>query len=168
MVRGYAYLRKTIAITALVIVMAFIFYMSAQIRDDSFGMSRRVCVVVCQTFVQDYDVLPMTEQENLIFSMEIWVRKSAHCFEYMALGILIYLTTNMYIKRMGWVLLISIMAGIVYAVGDEMHQYFVPGRSCELRDVMIDSLGVSIGVVASFIITDWWKKKIRRTGNNGA
>lgn len=155
MVRGYAYLRKTIAITALVIVMAFIFFMSEQIRDDSFDMSRQVCAVMCRAFVQDYDTLPAIEQENLISSMEFWIRKSAHCFEYMVLGILMYLTTALYIKRTRQIFWTSLVAGIVYAAGDELHQYFVPGRSCEIRDVMIDSLGMFIGVVVTFIVMAW-------------
>jgi len=34
----------------------------------------------------------------------------------------------------------------LYAVTDEIHQLFVPGRSGELRDVMIDSIAALVGV----------------------
>lgn len=173
----YMQLRKIIAITALVIVMAFIFYMSAQPGDDSSGMSRQVCAVVCQTFVQDYDALSMIERENLISGMEFWVRKGAHCFEYIVLGILLYLNMDIYVssgRRVGnrnsaafWVsgrrrpaiiFLASLAAGIVCAFGDELHQHFVPGRSCEIRDLMIDSVGVFMGIAVVFLIETWQKQ----------
>jgi len=30
----------------------------------------------------------------------------------------------------------------LYAISDEIHQYFVLGRSCSFRDVLIDSIGI--------------------------
>ena len=41
------------------------------------------------------------------------------------------------------------LIGTAYALTDEFHQSFVPGRSCELRDVVIDSCGVLTGVLAA-------------------
>ena len=35
----------------------------------------------------------------------------------------------------------------LYAVSDEFHQYFIPGRSCQVGDVMIDSAGACVGVL---------------------
>ncbi len=37
--------------------------------------------------------------------------------------------------------------GTLYAITDEIHQLFIQGRSCEFRDVCIDSLGVLTGIV---------------------
>ena len=33
----------------------------------------------------------------------------------------------------------SILIGALYAVSDEIHQLFIVGRSCEIRDVIIDT-----------------------------
>ena len=44
------------------------------------------------------------------------------------------------------------MIGTLYAVTDEVHQYFVPGRSCEIRDMVIDGCGVAVGVLIMAII----------------
>ena len=44
------------------------------------------------------------------------------------------------------------LIGTAYAVTDEFHQSFVPGRSCELRDVMIDSCGVLTGVLLATLV----------------
>ena len=50
------------------------------------------------------------------------------------------------------------MIGVLYAVTDEVHQYFVPGRSCELRDALIDACGVAAGVAIV-----WWRgRKVAR------
>lgn len=37
--------------------------------------------------------------------------------------------------------LITIVICFLYAVSDEIHQYFVPGRACRLFDVLIDISG---------------------------
>ena len=41
------------------------------------------------------------------------------------------------------------LIGTAYAMTDEFHQAFVPGRSCEFRDMVIDSCGVLTGVLAA-------------------
>ena len=43
--------------------------------------------------------------------------------------------------------------GALYAVSDELHQSFVPGRSCELRDMLIDACGVAAGVAILWFYT---------------
>ena len=40
----------------------------------------------------------------------------------------------------------AIVACILYATTDEIHQCFVPGRACKALDVLIDSLGSCTGV----------------------
>lgn len=47
--------------------------------------------------------------------------------------------------------------GTLYAVTDEFHQMFVPGRSCEIRDMCIDSCGVATGVLIGSAWM-WWKR----------
>ena len=39
----------------------------------------------------------------------------------------------------------SITLSFLYACTDEIHQIFVPGRSAQFRDVLIDTLGASFG-----------------------
>ena len=41
---------------------------------------------------------------------------------------------------------------VAYAALDEYHQMFVPGRSAEVRDVLIDSIGIFAGVILVRII----------------
>ena len=58
---------------------------------------------------------------------------------------------------------ISLLVGILYAISDEIHQKFVPGRSCQITDVMIDSLGVTLGIFLLLMLLEIHKKiKINR------
>lgn len=70
------------------------------------------------------------------------LRKIAHFTEFGILSILFFRaiiqTTNR--APIFW----SNFFSIVYAILDEFHQYFVPGRYTNLIDVIIDSLGAII------------------------
>ena len=48
--------------------------------------------------------------------------------------------------------IVAITVGSLYAVFDEIHQYFVPGRACQLRDMVIDICGVAAGVLMVFSV----------------
>ena len=39
------------------------------------------------------------------------------------------------------------MICVIYAVSDEVHQAFVPGRGPALKDVLIDSAGAFTGII---------------------
>ena len=72
------------------------------------------------------------------------IRKLAHFTEYLILG---FLTINMLNKNdISKKYLLSILICIIYATSDEIHQIFVPGRACQIRDVLIDSIGFITGV----------------------
>ena len=76
------------------------------------------------------------------------VRKSAHIIAYFILGILMYraLCITIHRWRARTVASLALLSCSLYAVTDEIHQLFVPGRSGELRDVMIDSIAALVGV----------------------
>ncbi|MDR1024776.1 MAG: VanZ family protein [Treponema sp.] len=43
-------------------------------------------------------------------------------------------------------------AASVYGVTDELHQYFVPGRSCSVRDWIADAAGSVIGAAIAAVL----------------
>jgi hypothetical protein len=45
-----------------------------------------------------------------------------------------------------------IVFGFLYAFSDELHQTFSEGRSCEFRDMMIDTGGATLGMLMSLIV----------------
>ena len=135
----------------VIAIMAFIFFQSALPADLSSEESGRVVDLIVRLF---QGVAPI-DRETLVFI----VRKGAHFTEYMILGGFLVPavkewmavdTTPVPVVReriTAW------LAGTLYAVTDEIHQSFVPGRNCELRDMGIDSCGVLAGVlVVSFLM----------------
>lgn len=53
----------------------------------------------------------------------------------------------------GFVVAISAFACFAYAASDEFHQTFVAGRGGKFSDVMIDSIGIVLAVVASLLFS---------------
>ena len=71
--------------------------------------------------------------------------KVIHCCEYAVLGLLVARALELYGVR--HFVLLGIAAGALYGVSDELHQYFVPGRSCDPFDALADTVGSSLGAV---------------------
>ena len=69
---------------------------------------------------------------------DLLLRKIAHATEYAVLGLLL-------LRALGRELPAAAV-GIAYAVTDEVHQAFVPGRQGAAVDVLVDSVGVLLGV----------------------
>jgi VanZ family protein len=67
------------------------------------------------------------------------LRKGAHMTEYAILGALVLRALEREAA--------AFLAGVAYAVTDELHQHFVSGRHSSPVDVSIDAVGVLIGVL---------------------
>lgn len=39
------------------------------------------------------------------------------------------------------------LSGMIWALADEIHQSFVPGRNCSVSDFLADSLGLLVGIL---------------------
>ena len=57
-----------------------------------------------------------------------------------------------------WGFVITIVIGILYAMSDEIHQSFSPGRSPKITDVCIDTLGIIVGALLVILIRMIYKK----------
>ena len=79
---------------------------------------------------------------------------AAHLALYAGLGVLLWRAAGraggrLLERRPGrWTLAI----GCSYAVSDEIHQAFVPVRSPQVADVVIDSVGVALGIVLGWLV----------------
>lgn len=126
---------------------------------------------------QTYDFLVklnMAEERDLVLSsteeireLKHLVRKAAHFGLYFGLGGLISLTFYGPFQMRGrsW-FVASWTFGSLWGVIDEIHQYFVPGRSMLFQDMLIDSGGVLLAVVLLTAMTagyhrlsSWQKEK---------
>ena len=70
---------------------------------------------------------------------DLVLRKIAHAAEFAVLGVLLLRATG----RAGSAFAI----GVLYAISDEVHQSFVPGRLGSPIDVAVDAAGVAVGVL---------------------
>lgn len=85
------------------------------------------------------------------------LRKSAHISEYAIFAVLIYHSLEARHPR-GWrakPALRAVLAAGVYALTDEYHQSFVPGRTASLSDCGIDTCGAALGVL--LVYADAWR-----------
>ena len=119
--------------------MVVIFIFSQQPASISSGQS--------SVFVEQLHHIVLSIDQQLLTFI---IRKSAHIFAYFILGILMFnaLWRIKFSKlTSGWPAISSITICTLYAASDELHQLFISGRSGEVRDIIIDSIAASIGVV---------------------
>ena len=83
-------------------------------------------------------------------SMVFVIRKCAHMTEFGLLALTLYY--GMYKNGHTKLFIKAILLTFVFACMDEFHQLFVEGRSCQLTDVMIDSMGVVTGILLIYIV----------------
>ncbi len=163
------------AITTILVIalMTGIFLFSNQGKQSE-TTSESFAFVIIDTVHPEYQEATTEEQYDIWNAAQRIARKAAHIVEYLALGFLIRLCLESwfgYKPKWKW---IAFAIGAAYAASDEIHQYFVPGRSCEVLDVLIDSLGVFLGVLLAvwlirsvaryarrdYTMEPWSKKKL--------
>lgn len=137
-------------------LMALIFGFSSQDRDESGGMSGRIALPVTQFIASFRDSITEAEMADLYEDVDNAIRKCAHFAEYGCLGVLLFLILDSYGCRKGW---IPWLAATLYAVTDEIHQLYSPGRSCQVKDILVDSLGALTGVAGVWLIMKICRKR---------
>ena len=134
--------KKIISWAAVVLWMGLIFYFSHQPATESAELSRGLTALVLEvveTLVPDLEVDAV--------GLHSFVRKAAHFVTYFVLGVLVInalvQSGSTGYRSVAWALLVCVL----YAISDEFHQTFVPGRSGEVADVLLDSLGSGVGIM---------------------
>lgn len=135
---------------AVFIWLVVIFYLSAQPAADSSNLSKKVTKVIIEIIPLDSEV---STTENLIAKLEPSIRKLGHFSEYFVLGLLVAnaLRVSGVFGFKGFIY--SLLFCILYAVSDEFHQYFVPGRSTEFSDILMDTIGSVVGIGLYFLVS---------------
>ncbi|MCG7849344.1 MAG: VanZ family protein [ANME-2 cluster archaeon] len=127
----------------------FIFYLSSQSV-----ISRHIDLIEKQYIL---DILSFFEGLGLGVITEISIYaysnydKLLHFCLYTGFGIVLYLTMHFSsnAKLQKYAVLFAFIIGVSYAITDEIHQTYVPGRSGTIADLMADTAGL----VFSLIIT---------------
>lgn len=89
------------------------------------------------------------------------LRKNAHVFEYLVLSIVVTtLLFSLNLKGKSAIIYIMFIC-LFYAVTDEFHQQFIPGRSALVSDVLIDFGGSIIGILIFYLFYYTAYKKLK-------
>lgn len=147
--------------------MVFIFVMSAQPAKQSAQLSGGLVTEVVEIIYPNFEELSETKQTTVTYNTTFIVRKAAHFSEYFILGVLCFMIANTYRNYKFAVRTLSaVIFCVLYAVSDEIHQYFVAGRACRFLDICIDTAGSIFAVVLLAAILH--RKKRHKSGETNA
>lgn len=76
----------------------------------------------------------------------------AHFCEYMVFAALLAIAFTGGRLKPWQVVVLAILIASAYAVSDELHQYFIPGRLCDPMDWLTDTLGATLGAIVTMFI----------------
>lgn len=162
-------MKKFILIISWLLVltcMGLIFFFSSQVSEKSSETSGRTLEIVINIIRPLIDDMPETQQFNITENIHVVIRKVAHATIYMILAFLssnaVYMQNYFFNEKKDNAKekkfykyknsLITFIIAVLYAASDELHQLFVDGRSCEFRDVMIDSAGALVGIFLYILV----------------
>ena len=149
--------------TLAICVTAFIY--SGKDMDSSNADSKTVTDAVASVAITNYQKLNGEKKETSEATLNVRIRKIAHCLEYMAMGAGAAIFALTFLRpagksaptdpdekkrrRPGATVLCALALGfcLSYASLDEIHQYFVPGRAGTVQDVALDFLAAGVSVL---------------------
>lgn len=145
--------------------MAVIFLYSSQNGTESSNSSEGVAKVVLLLLVKA-GILTNTDLPAQEFiRMEGMIRTAAHFSEYFIFGMILQrFYRYFFLEKRFMEFLAPVLTGALYAITDEVHQYFVPGRAMQLSDWMVDTAGVLCGVVLFTLIFNSKSRTQKKTG----
>ena len=149
-----------LTLIAVLAVATMIFIFSAQKAEASSEASSAITDSFLGITLPRFGNLSEESLAHLKHITEILIRKAAHFSEFAALGFFVYLHFGLYVKKSTW--LLSWVTSTVYAASDEIHQFFVAGRSPGIVDVLIDSMGALFGIAVMALIMYLANKKRKR------
>ncbi|AXF55237.1 VanZ family protein [Salicibibacter kimchii] len=134
--------------------MGLIFYFSHQSGEASSSLSGGVTEVA---YSWSQSLFPFV---NIDFeTFHTLIRKAAHVAVYVVLGLFVIhaFRVSTIEGRVSWrVIVWAWVLCTCYAITDEVHQLFIPGRSGEVSDVVLDSVGAMVGIGIYIIV---WKMR---------
>ncbi len=150
-------MRKKVCWILAICWMAVIFAFSARNASLSTKDSTTVGMWIGKFLMPGFSGWEEEKQKDFAEKIDHTVRKTAHATEYAILGVLVAGGLVDGSKKRAYRIFVPWAIGSVYAASDELHQMFVPGRSCQLTDIMLDSFGVLVGVLLAQAV--WARRK---------
>ena len=125
------------------IVAGLIIHFTGQTASESNKTSKGFLRTILEFFLGE-------EDEDLITDWNHYVRKAAHYTLFAAFGL--SLTAALQYQDKVPRLPVSLGVGALFAVADEVRQHFIPGRATQVKDMIIDFIGVLTGALLVTLI----------------
>ncbi|MGN8801027.1 VanZ family protein [Candidatus Merdisoma sp. HCP28S3_D10] len=139
---------KPLSFLPALVMMYLIYGFSAQDGATSGNLSYKVSEIIVETANEAFELHWSAQEEaHYIERIHHPVRKLAHMTEYFLLAVSVSFPLYVYGVRGIWLLLLAGGFCVGFAALDEYHQSFVAGRGPSKRDVAIDSIGITVGVI---------------------
>ncbi len=149
--RNKNHVARIIMTILCVVVIGAIFFNSSLDAAESTDMSSPIVDGINRFFASIHLDVTVTEKT---------VRKTAHFLEYALLGTLLAVTTYLYVNKRKTAFVMALPLGCAVALCDEAIQLFPKGRSCEVKDMLIDSAGILTAVLIVQLIL-FLKEKLK-------
>lgn len=126
---------------AVILMAGFIFFMSAHTGsqlDHNAGIISAIKAWLATT-------------AEGIFGHQVDVSPIGHFTEYLIFGILLANALRLHIAP-GKAAILALVIASGYGITDEVHQIFVPSRSCDPADWAVDTIAAAIGAAATYLV----------------
>jgi len=150
--KNIKYVKCIIAIICCIIIFSFSAVPATGSTKQSKGLTYTIIKVLNGNKLTEKELAKLTKRVNPV------IRKIAHFSIYMILAIFTYMfIEELNIKsksekeRLRKNIIYTCIFCIIYAIFDEIHQIYVPGRTGKVIDVIIDTLGACTGITIILI-----------------
>lgn len=150
--KNIKYVKCIIAIICCIIIFSFSAVPATASTKQSKGLTYNVIKLLNGNKLTEKELVKLTKRVNPV------IRKIAHFSIYMILAIFTYMfIEELNIKsksekeRLRKNIIYTCIFCIIYAIFDEIHQIYVPGRTGKVIDVIIDTLGACTGITIILI-----------------
>lgn len=141
------YVKCIIAIICCIIIFSFSAVPATASTKQSKGLTYNVIKLLNGNKLSERDLEKLTKKINPV------IRKIAHFSIYMILAIFTYMfieelntKSKSEKERLRKNIVYTCIFCVIYAIFDEIHQIYVPGRTGKAIDVIIDTLGSCMGI----------------------
>jgi len=141
-----------------VAVMVFIFWNSGRTGQESSAISSPLVERLAALLIPKWEQLSLAARERHLFRLTNLVRESAHVAEFAALSFFALLFALSWGKDR-WRCAAAFAFCVLYALSDEIHQLYVPGRTFQLLDLGMDTLGALLGTLAAQLLRILWQRR---------
>ena len=142
-----------IAWVPAILWMGCIFFLSHQLAQASSSLSGGVMDWIIS-------FIPSTTSIHMDV-LHIIIRKGAHFGAYFILAVFVIFALKQQVRNVRSYGIAFIIC-FLFAASDEFHQLFIPGRSGEIKDVLLDSSGSLLGLVGYGIISYWNRRRFQQ------